>query len=53
MKDNKMNAQTHVRRSSDDVWPLRNAEGLTFAEAKRRRSVPAVRKHVDGQEQSK
>jgi hypothetical protein len=25
------------RVSSDNAWPLRNAEGLTFAEAKRRR----------------
>lgn len=25
------------RVSSDSAWPLRNAEGLTFAEAKRRR----------------
>ena len=26
--------RTH-RVSSDSVWPLRNAEGLTFAEARR------------------
>jgi hypothetical protein len=25
------------RVSSDNAWPLRNSEGLTFAEAKRRR----------------
>jgi|LauGreDrversion4_2_1035121.scaffolds.fasta_scaffold559395_4 hypothetical protein len=25
------------RVSSDNAWPLRNADGLTFAEAKRRR----------------
>jgi hypothetical protein len=25
------------RVSSDRAWPLRNSEGLTFAEAKRRR----------------
>ena len=25
------------RVSSDSAWPLRNSEGLTFAEAKRRR----------------
>lgn len=26
--------QQTTRRSRDDVWPLRNADGLTFAEAK-------------------
>ena len=28
-----------VRVSSDNAWPLRNADGLTFAEAKRRREL--------------
>ena len=27
------------RVSSDNAWPLRNADGLTFAEAKRRREL--------------
>jgi hypothetical protein len=27
------------RVSSDSAWPLRNSEGLTFAEAKRRREL--------------
>lgn len=27
----------YARRSDDSAWPLRNAEGLTFAEAKRRK----------------
>jgi len=27
------------RISSDSVWPLRNSEGLTFAEAKRKKET--------------
>lgn len=27
------------RVSSDNAWPLRNSQGLTFAEAKRRREL--------------
>lgn len=27
----------HYRVSSESAWPLRNSEGLTFAEAKRRK----------------
>jgi hypothetical protein len=29
-----MNFQPERRRSADHVWPLRNADGQTFAEAK-------------------
>ena len=29
--------KNHRRVSSDNAWPLRNADGLTFAEAKRLR----------------
>ena len=31
--------KSHRRVSSDNAWPLRNADGLTFAEAKRRREL--------------
>ena len=38
-----MNNQAQKRRSRDGVWPLRNAEGLTFAEAKRRKGLENAR----------
>ena len=47
-----MNNQAQKRRSRDDVWPLRNAEGLTFAEAQRRQSLSSVRKRVSRRDQS-
>lgn len=46
MEDTKMNNQAQKRQSRDDVWPLRNAEGLTFAEAKLRLSLSAGRKRT-------
>jgi hypothetical protein len=31
--------KSHLRQSSDSVWPLRNARGETFAQAKLRREL--------------
>ena len=43
LKEVNMNNQAQKRRSRDAVWPLRNAEGLTFAEAKRRKGLENAR----------
>ena len=31
--------KSHRRVSSESAWPLRNSQGITFAEAKRRREL--------------
>ena len=43
LKEVNMSNQAQKRRSRDDVWPLLNAEGLTFAEAKRRKDAENAR----------
>jgi hypothetical protein len=37
------------RQGSDSVWPLRNAQGLTFAEAKQQKAIQLGRGYGMGE----